>query len=76
MKKLDRETCFDASILFVCVQIPEQQQDQRVRAGSSGPSEFISPGSKTEPKPNQPDPHSSLSAPKAHPAVSVSEEMI
>lgn len=71
-KKLDRETCFDAPIPFVFVQVPEQQQDQRVRAGSAGPSGFIATGSKTESKPNQPDPHSSLSAPKAHPAVSAS----
>lgn len=53
-----------------CVQVPEQQQDQRVGARSSGPSGLNSAGPETEPKPHQPDPRESLPAPKAHPAVS------
>lgn len=53
-----------------CIQVPEQQQDQRIGARSSGPSGLDSTGPETESKPNQPDPCESLPAPKAHPAVS------
>lgn len=51
-------------------QVPEQQQDQRFGAGSPGPPGLDSPDPETEPKPHQPDPRQSLSAPEAHPAVS------
>lgn len=54
----------------VCVQVPEQQQDQRFGARCSGPSGLHSTGPETEPKPHQPDPRESLPAPEAHPAVS------
>lgn len=53
-----------------CVQVPEQQQDQRVGARRPGPSGLNSSGPETEPKPHQPDPRESLPAPKAHAAVS------
>lgn len=53
-----------------CVQVPEQQQDQRVGARSSGPSELNPAGPQAEPKPYQPDSRESLPAPQAHPAVS------
>lgn len=52
------------------VQVPEQQQNQRVGARSSGPPGLNSPDPETEPKPHQPDPRQSLPAPEAHPAVS------
>lgn len=51
-------------------QVPEQQQDQRVGARSPGPPGLNTPDPETEPKPHQPDPRQSLSAPEAHPAVS------
>ncbi len=54
----------------LCVQVPEQQQDQCVGTRSSGPSGLNSTGPETEPKPHQPDPRESLPAPEAHPAVS------
>lgn len=60
----------DVTLCCVCIQVPEQQQDQRVRARSSGPSGLNTTGPETEPKPHQPDPRESLPAPKAHPAVS------
>ena len=53
-----------------CIQVPEQQQDQRAGARSSGPPGRHSTGPETEPKPHQPDPRESLPAPEAHPAVS------
>lgn len=55
---------------FFYVQVPKQQQDQRVGARSSGPPGLNSTGPQTEPQPHQPDPCESLPAPAAHPAVS------
>lgn len=56
--------------MYFRVQVPEQQQDQRVGARSFGPSELNSAGPQAEPKPYQPDSRESLPAPEADPAVS------
>ena len=52
------------------LQVPEQQQDQRVGVGVSGPPGLHPAGAQTEQEPDRPGPGTGLPAARPHPAVS------
>ena len=52
------------------LQVPEQQQDQCVGTGVSGPPRVHAAGAQTEQEPDWPGPGTGLPAARPHPAVS------